>query len=81
MISDVWSLGTVVLELVKTYNPFAEYEGDRLRDSIRNRTLFALSEKEHSPEITDFVSKCLEKDANQRWSAGKLMSVRVWGEE
>ena len=34
-----------------------------------------------SPELVDFVSKCLVKDVKERWSVKQLMEVRVFSEE
>ena len=34
-----------------------------------------LSSSKWSDEFVDFVSKCLVKDVNERWSVGDLMRV------
>ena len=37
----------------------------------------SLSSYEWSSEFVDFVSKCLVKDVEERWSVKELMEVRV----
>ena len=36
-----------------------------------------------SPPLVDFVSRCLIRDVDERWSVNELMevSVRVWSDE
>ena len=79
--SDVWALGVTVLELARKHNPFEEFKGDELKEMIQRRTLTGLSESEFSPEIVDFVKKCLEKDAKKRWAVHQLMKVKPFQAE
>ena len=73
MKSDVWSLGTTLMELMGI-RPYYRYKYNRL--STMNdgfESPFDVDDIE-SANLTDFLKKCFEK-RNQRWSVSDLMNV------
>ena len=75
--SDVWSLGISVYEMAEGKNPLAgcssEYE---VFYKVCGEDPISLPSR-WSPELRDFVSKCLVKDVNERASADELLKVGV----
>ena len=81
MKSDVWSLGISLMELAEGVNPYEDcYPWDIRMRMCANR-LPSLSSEEWPPAFVDFVSKCLVKDVEQRWSVEQLMEVSCLSEE
>ena len=75
--SDVWSLGISVYEMAEGKNPLA---GCSHQCEIMYKVCMekGISLPLHwSPELRDFVSKCLVKDVNERSSAVELLKVGV----
>ena len=73
--SDVWSLGTCVIEMVEGRNP---YEGCSYTECLKKKMEEeppSLSAEHLSPELVSFVAKCLVKDVNQRASVSELLLV------
>lgn len=72
--SDVWSLGILLIELAEGKNPFEDV-GD-MKSRICNSAPPSLSRDKYSPELVDFVEKCLVNDVKKRASVSELMDVR-----
>jgi len=74
---DIWSLGIVTYFLTSHMYPFSNQKN--LIEKIINEKL--KFPKEHwdkkSPELIDFIEKCLEKDQNKRVTIDKLLS-HIW---
>lgn len=70
--SDVWSLGISLVEMA---------EGKDALDGCIMNDAPSLSSSDYSPTFVDFVSKCLVKDAKERWSVKQLMEVRRFTRE
>ena len=80
MKSDVWSLGISLIELAEGVNPF---EGCSPGD-VRYRLCEyrpSLCSEEWSTAFVDFMSKCLVKNVEERWSVEQLMEVSSLSEE
>lgn len=71
---DVWSLAIMAIELVDGDPPYM--------DESPVRALFLITQNPPptvkdpsiiSPEFADFLSKCLQKEPDQRWSCAELL--------
>ncbi|WZZ45342.1 hypothetical protein YC2023_041601 [Brassica napus] len=73
--SDVWAFGCTMLEMLSGISVWGEY-GDLDSDDWVN--LIGHSDRmPHVPvwlskEALDFLSRCLERDVNKRWSTHSL---------
>ena len=73
VMNDVWSLGISVIEMAEGRSPsvVCREEGKRVVGDDSP----SLTSPGWSPELRDFVSKCLEKDVNERASVDELLKV------
>ncbi|CAE6169022.1 unnamed protein product [Arabidopsis arenosa] len=78
--SDIWSLGLVVLECATGKFPYAPPNQEEtwtsvfeLMEAIVDQPPPALPSGNFSPELSSFISTCLQKDPNSRSSAKELM--------
>ena len=77
--SDVWSLGISLFELASRQRAYAS-SGENPEETIPNSNPPSLSKDKWSAPFCDFLSKCLDKDVNQRASVSELMNVGTRGE-
>ena len=75
--SDVWSLGMTLLELAERKHPYLYLSRSEVVEKMMSEPSPSLSSEKWSPEFVDFVSKCLVKNVNERWSVKELLGVRV----
>ncbi|XP_073057571.1 mitogen-activated protein kinase kinase kinase 18-like [Primulina eburnea] len=72
--ADIWSLGCTVIEMATGSNPWPE-----MKDPAS--ALYRIANSGDVPEIPalfsdsgkDFLSKCLTRDRNERWTAAELL--------
>ena len=69
---DIWSYGIFAYELTKGDPPYINEKQSRAIILICKNDPPKIDEK-WSPLFRDFVSKCLVKDPNDRWSAEQLL--------
>ena len=77
--SDVWSLGISLFELASRQRAYASSERNP-EETIPDSYPPSLYEDKWSAPFCDFLSKCLEKDVNQRASVSELKDVGTRGE-
>ena len=75
--SDVWSLGISIIEMAKGMNPFERCGEHGVQSRLARDGLPSLSREQWSAECVDFVSKCVVRRVEERWSVEQLMSVSV----
>ena len=75
--SDVWSLGITLIEIAEGKNPFVGLSSAVVVKAILFDKPPSLSSSKWSAAFVDFVSKCLIKDVEERWSIDALMKVSV----
>src|SRR6185312_16847703 len=72
--ADIWSLGITLLELCEGSPPYFNVHPMRAIFMISSKPAPQLKEPEKwSPEMQDFVSKCLVKDCEKRSSSSELL--------
>ena len=77
MKSDVWALGISLIEMAEGKNPFDGCSSVAVMRKVCDGQPPSLSSSTWSDGFVDFVSKCLVKDAKERWNVDQLMEVHV----
>jgi serine/threonine protein kinase len=73
--ADVWSLGITVIEMVDGKPPLAEVLPFRALIQIPSKPPPTLRHPENSsPELNDFIAKCLAKVPEERWDCARLLT-------
>ena len=75
MKSDVWSFGTVLLEMMGI-TPYVEYENNDLPTSDDVLMHSVNVEDIQSAQLAHFLKKCFRRE-HKRWNVKQLMTVRV----
>jgi len=71
---DIWSLGITCIEMVEMKPPFFNKDPMHVMFSIVKHPAPTLSEPEKfSPEFNDFISKCLQKEPENRLTSTELL--------
>ncbi|PRP87329.1 MAP3K epsilon protein kinase [Planoprotostelium fungivorum] len=71
--SDIWSLACTILELITGFPPYFDNSGITALYRMVNDARPPFPD-DISPELTDFLTKCFNKDANRRPSAKELLA-------
>jgi len=72
---DIWSLGIMIMEMAEGDPPYMEFPPLRALFLITTKGIPDLKEPSRwSPTFREFVSLCLEKDAEKRPSADELLA-------
>ena len=71
----MWAFGCFAYELATGKTPFANIldEAGQL-EAIISQPHAPISTKHWSPHFSDFIDKCLIKDAKKRWTMAKLLT-------
>ena len=77
MKSDVWSLGTALLEMMGII-PYCEYDDDLPTMNDDFDYPFDVDDIE-SEELADFLEKCFETEVDEEWSVNELLNVSGMG--
>jgi len=73
-VADVWSVGVVVFDLAAGWHPFGHVKTVlELHDELSEKEPPQLDTELHEPDLVDFVTLCLKKDASQRPIASALL--------
>ena len=74
--TDVWSLGITCIELAEGEPPLTEFSSKRVLLKIIKSDPPKLKHPDRwSHNFIDFISKCLKKDPEQRYSSSNLLKV------
>jgi mitogen-activated protein kinase kinase 1 len=73
---DIWSLGLVIYELCTGFYPYKDHGSNFLEmlEQVKYQPSPSLDKNVFSPELVDFVDKCLVKDYQVRPSALALLA-------
>eukprot|EP00013_Stygamoeba_regulata_P024155 CAMPEP_0177661452 /NCGR_PEP_ID=MMETSP0447-20121125/18689_1 /TAXON_ID=0 /ORGANISM="Stygamoeba regulata, Strain BSH-02190019" /LENGTH=743 /DNA_ID=CAMNT_0019166801 /DNA_START=84 /DNA_END=2318 /DNA_ORIENTATION=+ len=71
---DIWSLGITAIELAERHPPLHEHHSMFALVTIPKSPPPTLTDPDkHTTEFSDFLTKCLQKDARDRWDAHELL--------
>lgn len=76
MPNDCWSLGIILIELAEGRHPYRDKNWNDLMRTVCKEDPPSLSREKWSTDFVNFVSKCLVKEVNERWTTSQLMEVR-----
>jgi len=74
--SDIWSFGLTMLTMALGEFPYSK---DLARgfiqfyDAISNHPIPHMDDEALDPQFRDFISRCLEKDPQERWTCAQLL--------
>lgn len=72
--SDVWSLGMNLIEMAGENHPFDGRSEEEVKNAVMNGVTIPST---LSPDVVDFINKCLVKDVNDRASVDDLLKVSL----
>uniref|UniRef100_A0A665VWN3 non-specific serine/threonine protein kinase n=1 Tax=Echeneis naucrates TaxID=173247 RepID=A0A665VWN3_ECHNA len=74
--ADIWSLGVTLIELAQIEPPNHEMNPMRVLLKIAKSDPPTLMQPSRwSPEFSDFLKRCLDKNVDNRWNATQLLQV------
>lgn len=72
--SDVWSLGMNLIEMAGESHPFDGRSEEEVKNAVMNGVTIPST---FSPDVVDFINKCLVKDVKDRASVDDLLKVSL----
>ena len=72
--SDVWSLGMNLIEMAGENHPFDGRSEEEVKNAVMNGVTIPST---LSPDLSDFINKCLVKDVKDRASVDDLLKVSL----
>ena len=75
--SDVWSLGISIIEMAENKNPFAEGTPIQVMKEMCFNKPPSLTSSSWSSDLRDFITRCLQKDVDERASVDDLLKARI----
>lgn len=72
--SDVWSLGMNLIEMAGENHPFDGRSEEEVKNAVMNGVTIPST---LSPDVVDFINKCLVKDVKDRASVDDLLKVSL----
>ena len=75
--SDVWSLGISIIEMAENKNPFAEDTPIQVMKEMCFNKPPSLTSSSWSSDLRDFITRCLQKDVDERASVDDLLKARI----
>uniref|UniRef100_A0A8C8JF73 non-specific serine/threonine protein kinase n=1 Tax=Oncorhynchus tshawytscha TaxID=74940 RepID=A0A8C8JF73_ONCTS len=76
--ADIWSLGVTLIEMAQIEPPNHEMNPMRVLLKIAKADPPTLMQPSRwSPEFSDFLRKCLDKNVDNRWNVAQLLQVMV----
>jgi serine/threonine protein kinase len=70
---DIWSLGIMLMEMAEGDPPYMDHPPLRALFLITTKGIPPLKDPKWSPELRDFLNRCLVKDPTQRATAVELL--------
>jgi serine/threonine protein kinase len=70
---DIWSLGIVIYEMANKMTPYRGVGKEKLASVVRDGPPPRLDPAKYSPDFCDFVSHCLEKEPQSRFTVTQLL--------
>lgn len=72
--ADIWSVGITAVEMAEGAPPYSEYMPTKAMIEIATRGFPGYRHPEaHSDDLKDFIEKCVNIDAESRWTADQLL--------
>ena len=82
--SDIWALGITAIELLCGKPPHHKHKPVKVFSLVLRgeaptiKSMYPQRAADISPDMHDFISKCLVKDTEKRWTAVQLLKHRIF---
>ncbi|UXI21953.1 neuferricin [Sarcoptes scabiei] len=76
---DIWSLGIMIIEMLEGEPPYINEHPLKALYLIASKGKPEVKNKQSlSPQLNDFLDRCLEIDVEKRWSANQLLEHEIF---